>query len=56
MLLEKVFNFEAINYLLMSSDVKPEQTKCKECGKSFDISEGLEQHYEIEHKWKNNKI
>jgi hypothetical protein len=42
MLLEKVFNFEAINYLLMSSDVKPDQTKCKECRKSFDTTEGLE--------------
>ena len=56
MLLEKVFNFEVINYLLMSSDVKPDQTKCKECGKLFDTTEGLEQHYELEHKWKNNKI
>ena len=40
----------------MSSDVKPDQTKCKECGKLFDTTERLEQHYELEHKWKNNKI
>ena len=41
---------------MMSSDVKPDQTKCKECGKSFDTTEGLEQHYKLEHKWKKNKI
>ena len=40
----------------MASYLKPDQTKCKECGKSFDTTEGLEQHYELEHKWKNNKI
>ena len=40
----------------MSLDVKPDQTKCNECGKLFDTTEGLEQHYELEHKWKNNKI
>ena len=40
----------------MSSDVKPDQTKCKECGKSFDTTEGLEQQYKLEHKWKKNKI
>ena len=40
----------------MSSDVKPDQTKCKECEKLFDTTEGLEQHYELEHKCKNNKI
>ena len=34
----------------MSTDVKPDQTKCKECGKLFDTTEGLEQ------QWKNNKI
>ena len=39
----------------MSSDIKPDQTKCKECEKIFDTTEGLEQHYELEHKWKNNK-
>ena len=31
----------------MSSDVKPDQTNCKECGKSFDTTEGLEQHYKL---------
>ena len=40
----------------MSLDVEPDQIQCKECGKLFDTSEGLEQHYELEHKWKNNKI
>ena len=40
----------------MSSDIKPDQTKCEECGKSFDTTEELEQHYELEHKLKNNKI
>ena len=49
-------NTNVINYLLMSSDIKPDQTECKECGKSFDTTEGLEQHYELEHKWKNKKI
>lgn len=36
-------------------DINADQTKCKECGISFDTTEGLEQHYELEHKWKNNK-
>lgn len=49
-------NTNVNNYLLMSSDIKPDQTECKECGKSFDTTEGLEQHYELEHKWKNKKI
>lgn len=40
----------------MISDINADQTKCKECGISFDTTEGLEQHYELEHKWKNNKI
>ncbi len=40
----------------MSRDVKPDQTECKECGKSFDTTEGLEQHYELEHKWENKKF
>ena len=49
-------NTKYLNYLLMSSDVKPDQTKGKECGKSFDTTEGLEQHYKLERKWKKNKI
>ena len=40
----------------MLSNIKPDQTKCKEYEKIFDTTEGLEQHYELEHKWKNNKI
>jgi hypothetical protein len=36
----------------MSSDLKLDQTKCKECGKSFDTTEGLGQRYKLEHKWK----
>ncbi|HET7644212.1 MAG TPA: hypothetical protein VFK40_11930 [Nitrososphaeraceae archaeon] len=40
----------------MMSEIKPDETKCKECGKLFDTTEGLEQHYELEHKWTNNKI
>jgi hypothetical protein len=40
----------------MSEEVKPDQTECKECGKSFDTTEGLEQHYELEHKWENKKF
>ena len=38
------------------SDIDADQIKCKECGTSFDTTEGLEQHYELEHKWKNDKI
>jgi hypothetical protein len=38
------------------SDIPADQTKCTECGKSFDTNEGLKQHYELEHKWENNKI
>jgi hypothetical protein len=49
-------NTKTINYLLMSSDIKPDQTKCKECGKLFDTTEGLEQHFELEHKCNSNKI
>ena len=49
-------NTKYLNYLLMSSDVKSDQTKCKECGMSFDTTEGLEQQYKLEHKWKKNKI
>ena len=51
-----ITNTKYLNYLLMSSDVKPDQTKCKECGKSFDTTEGLEQHYKLEHKWKKIKF
>ena len=40
-------NTKYLNYLLMYSDVKPVQTKCKEYGKSFDTTEGLEQHYKL---------
>jgi hypothetical protein len=36
-------------------DINVDQTKFKECGILFDTTEGLEQHYELEHKWKNNK-
>jgi hypothetical protein len=43
-------NTKYLNYLLMSSGVKPDQTKCKECGKLFDTTEGLQQHYKSEHK------
>ena len=38
------------------SDIPADQTKCKECGKSFDTTEGLEQHYKLEHKWKKIKF
>jgi hypothetical protein len=38
----------------MSSEIEPDQTKRKECTTSFfDITEGLEQHVKLEHKWKN---
>ena len=40
-------NTKYLNCLLMSSDVKSDQTKCKECGKSLDTTEGLEQHYKL---------
>ncbi len=40
-------NTKYLNCLLMSSDVKSDQTKCKECGKSFDTTEGLEQYYKL---------
>jgi predicted transcriptional regulator len=49
-------NTKSNNTLLMSRDVEPDQTVCKECGKSFDTTEGLEQHYELEHKWENKKF
>jgi hypothetical protein len=49
-------NTKTNNNLLMSEEVKPDQTECKECGKSFDTTEGLEQHYELEHKWENKKF
>ena len=35
-----VKNTKALNYLLMSTDIKPDQTKCKDYGKSFDTTEG----------------